>query len=659
MSYEQDMHSEALERFDRAWEFDRENREAARNDLEHLSGAQWEDREVQARAAQDRPSLTINRLAPQVRQVTGDVRQNRPAIKVRPADEGGSSEVADIMSGLIRAIEAKARTKKPYITAAIQAASCGIGHFRILTDYVHPRSFDQEIKLEPIHNPFAVVWDPLSRDATRADAGYCFVTERISREEFAETYPDAAIVDFEEGQEQSEQTEWFDDNAVRIAEYWVKKPVTLTLARMGDGEIVELDELDEGDRASAEANAVDVREMHTHKVCMYKMSGSEVLEGPYDWPTADIPIVAVTGEEASWDDVVKRVSVVRHAKDAQRMYNYWNSSMVEVLALQPKQPFIGTHRQFAANLKDWANVGRSNTPFIAYTPDPSAPPPQRNAPAMASPGMLQAMSVSVDDIKATTGIYDAALGNSSNETSGRAILARQQESDVSTFFIADNLDAAVQQAGKIIVELIPHIYDTPRTLLIRQEDDSEEMVKINQVNPEEGEDAINDLRAGLYDVDVSTGPSFATKRMEAAQSLLEFAQIAPEARPVMMDLIAKNMDWPGADEIASRLRKVLPPGIAESDEGEMTPEAQMRQQMAAQQAQLQQQMAALEMQETAAKIEKTQSEAAQNRVETASDALELAVQSGQLQQVVSAMVQQQLAALVAQNTTAPAPGLGV
>ena len=372
-----------------------------------------------------------------------------------------------------------------------------------------------------------------------------------------------------------------------------------------------------------------------------------------------LPMVAVTGEETSWDDVVKRVSVVRHAKDAQRMYNYWNSSMVEVLALQPKQPFIGTHRQFAANLKDWANVGRSNSPCIAYTPDPSAPPPQRNAPAMASPGMLQAMSVSVDDIKATTGIYDAALGNSSNETSGRAILARQQESDVSTFFIADNLDAAVQQAGKIIVELIPHIYDTPRTLLVRQEDGSEEMVKVNQVNPEEGENAINDLRAGLYDVDVSTGPSFATKRMEAAQSLLEFAQIAPEARPVMMDLIAKNMDWPGADEIASRLRKVLPPGIAESDEGEMTPEAQMRQQMAAQQAQLQQQMAALEMQETAAKIEKTQSEAAQNRVETASDALELAVQSGQLQQVVSAMVQQQLAALVAQNTTAPAPGLGV
>lgn len=661
-----DIHKRALQRFDAAWEADRDNREAGRDDIKNLKGDQWSEEERRLREEDGRPCLTINRLPQQIRQVTGDLRLNRPAIKVSPVGGGGDVETAKLYAGLIRNIEARSKLTRPYVTAGIQAAQCGIGNFRVFTDYAHSETFEQDIFLEPIYNPFAVIWDPMSRNATRSDARFCFVVEELDLEEFQAAYPKAKVASFEEGDTDTLAKDWYGENVVRVAEYWYKKPVKKTLALMPDGVIVSLDDLDDFEREEADLFAVETREIETHEVYSCKLSGLEVIEEPSKWLTPDIPIIAVTGEEIIDDEGAYRSSVIRHAKDPQRMYNYWNSAQAEFVALQPKQPYIATADQVAPFARDWKEANRSNKPVLLYKPDGAAPPPQRQQPAMASPGMIQAMMQAADDIKATTGIYDAALGNRSNETSGVAIRQRQAEADVSTFFIADNLALAVQQCGRILVDLIPRIYDTERQLRIQHEDGSEESVTVNQVNnAEDGPELLKNLSVGKYDVDVDTGPSFSTQRQQSAESLIEFARVAPEARPLVLDLIAKNMDWPGAEEIADRLRKALPPGMAESDEDEMTPEAAQRAQQANAQAEMQAQKAMLELQKLQAEVAKAQADAQdtsadtqKTRAEIAQMVFDLAAQSGQLEQVVRQQVAMEISALMSRQPTAPTPGFG-
>lgn len=667
-SHEAQVHKEALKLYDDAWEYDRDNRTAGLDDLGHLNGTeQWPADERKRREDEGRPCLTVNRLPQQVRQVTGDLRRNRPSVRVRPVDGQNDPEVAKIYSGLIRNIEARSKKSKPYVTAGIQAAQCGIGHFRVLTDYAHAETFEQDIFLEPIHNPFAVVWDPQSRLSTRADANFCFVTERMEREAFKRAYPKAQLIDFEEGDSREDVTQWFDENTVRIAEYWCKKPVKRQLARLADGQIINLDDLGDEARAALESSegiVQEVREITTHEVVMYKISGAEILEGPTYWPTPDIPIIAVAGEEIVREDKVTRLSVIRHAKDPQRMYNYWTTNNAEFVALQPKQPYIADFDSIAPFLPDWMSANAKNVPVLTYKSANGAPPPQRQAPAQVSTALVHAMGQAADDIKATTGVYDAALGMRSNETSGVAIEARQHESDISTFFVSDNVTAAVEQCGRILVDLIPRIYDTQRQLRIVNPDETEEFVEVNRPVMVEGGYALeNDLSVGRFDVDVSTGPSYSTARQEAADSLIKFGQAYPMAAPLIMDLVAKNMDWPGADEIAERLRKTLPPQLAEGDDD--SPEAMAQAQAAQQQAMLEQQRQGLALAKEAAEVQETQADAAKAsadaekaRAEAAETLMRVMVESGQLEQLVSAAVAQQVAMIVQQPSAPPVPGLG-
>ncbi|MBL4753624.1 MAG: hypothetical protein JKY52_08550 [Flavobacteriales bacterium] len=660
------------ERAETAWESDRENREAARDDLKNLAGDQWPELERQKRDQEKRPYLTFNKLSASVRQVTGDLRSNRPSIKVKPVDGGADKDIADTYSGIIRNIEMRSKPGKPYITAGIQAASCGIGNFRIETDYVHSNTFDQDAIIRPIHNPFAVVWDPLARLSTRADARFCFVNERMGREEFKSRWPKAQIVDWDKFENEDTVDQWFDEKTVRVAEYWEKTPVTKTIARLANGEMVTLEDLSEEEREEVEPFIKEQRERESHKVQMWTVSGLEILDGPEEWATPDIPIIAVAGEEIVSDDKVTRVGVIRHAKDAQRMYNYWNTANTEFVALAPKQPYIATVDQIAGFADDWKNANSDNKALLVYNADPRAPgAPQRQTPPMPSSGMISAMQFASDDIKATTGIHDASLGARSNETSGIAIRERKVESDISNNFISDNLSSAVQHAGRILVDLIPIIYDTQRTIRILHEDGSEEFTDINTPNMDmDGPELINDLSVGKYDVDVQTGPSFGTKRQESAETLMQFGAAFPQASPFIADLVAMNMDWPGAEEIAERLRKMLPEGLVEGDDEDSSPEElqakQAQAEAAQQQQQLQQAGIALQMAEMQAKVEKLQSEAQENsadtankQADTAQKVLDMAMQTGQFEQMVRSHIAQQLVDVLNQQSIAPAPGNGV
>ena len=583
---------EARKRFDIAWTADRENRTQALEDLAFLVGDQWPEDLRLEREGEQRPCPVENRLPQFVDQIMGDIRQQKPAAKVRPVDDVSDPKTADVMTSLLRDIEGQSQNSQPYVRAAESAVQCGIGHFRILTKYSRIGGFDQEIVQEPILNPFAVVWDPLSRSVTRSDARYCFVIEEMDRDEFKIAYPDANVADFETGDASTNHqylTNWYTADTVKVAEYWFKTPVKRRFARLAApldrpvpspegsnappavmatkrhpmGAIIELDPGEEPPEGA------EVRTVEDFKVSMVKMSGLAVLEGPTDWLTPHIPIVPVLGKEIVVDRKVVRHGAIRFAKDPQWRFNVWLATLTELIGLQPKAPYLATPAQIKGHERRWKEANVKNLPVLLYNPDPKAPgAPQRAQPVQGSEILVRLMMMAEDAMKATTGQYAASLGQPSNETSGRAIDARRSQANTIAYIYTDNLVTSIRYATEITLALIPKIYDSERVVRLLNEDGSEAFEKINvayqEVNPETGQPEEKrkfDLTVGRYDVLISTGPAYATKRQEAAAMMMEFLRTSPEAAKYVMDLIARNMDWPGAEEFADRFAKMLPPEL--------------------------------------------------------------------------------------------------
>lgn len=623
-------HRIVMDRFNKAWEADRFNREDALSDLKFVAGDQWPEGVRMQREAQGRPVITINRMPQFIRQVTGDMRQSRPSIKVSPVDDEGDPEIARMYNGIVRQIERQSKADMVYTMAFQATVGCGIGHFRIATEYAKDSVTEQDIVIKQIQNPLGVFWDPNAKEVDRSDANWCFVVEGITEEAFKARFPKAVLspINYNEGQDSF--LFWQNNDQLRIAEYWYKRPKKRILALMDDGKTVDLTEFKEELRqflpiARKENGEPIQREVEGFEVEMCIVSGSEVLEGPYKFPVAHIPIIPVVGEETVIGTQVVRSGLIRHAKDPQRLYNYWRSSAAEMIALAPKAPFLLTPEQIKNHRAMWDRANVSPLPYLLYNPDPAAPgaAPQRVAAPQPPSAMWQEAQIAADDMKGTTGIYDAGLGAKSNETSGRAILARQREGDTSTYHFFDNLAYAIRRAGEIVCALIPKIYDTERVVRLLNEDGSEAWVRINQSTiAEDGQPiVINDLSVGKYDVTVSTGPSYTTQRVEAANAMVEFARAYPNAAPAMLDKIAKMMDWPEHEEIAARLKAMLPPplqqlfDVIDETGGD---KAKMAEAMQAMQSQQQPNpMAELDAREKAAKIENTMAKTEGERAKTA------------------------------------------
>lgn len=558
---------QAKDRFKLAGEAEEENRRLAKEDLEFRSGKQWPDDVVVDRQRDGRPCLVINRLPQFVQRVANDQRQNRPGIKVHPVNDGADEETAKLIQGLIRHIEYQSSADNAYDTAAESAATNGWGYFRILTDYASPKSFDQEILVKRIRDPFSVYFDPFAQEPDGSDANWAFVVDEMSRDEFKAKYPEAELTKSDWKDLTKSDPDWFVNDGARIAEYFYREYEEREIALLGDGQVVMADAVPAGSVVQS------TRKARVPVVKWCKLNGVEILE-KNEWPGSYIPIIPVYGSELIVGGKRILEGLIRNAKDSQRMYNYWASAQTEMIALAPKAPFVGAEGQFEGHEAKWESANRRNLAFLEYKPvslkGQPAPPPQR---AMVEPpvqAISQARMMAADDLKATTGIYDAALGNQSAETSGIAIQSRTQQSETSNFHFMDNLARSMKHAGRIIVELIPFIYDTKRTVQIVGEDGIRTKKIINEGR--EGQTAnedgrIYDLTVGLYDVTIDVGPSYATKRQEAAASMAELARSIPQIGQAAPDLMVRAYDWPGAQDIADRLKKTLPPQLQDDGKG--------------------------------------------------------------------------------------------
>ena len=589
--------AEARKRFKRCVDATSTNRAYQLDDIRFAAGSpdngwQWPEAVLNSRMKDPngaRPTLTINKLPQHIRLVTNAQRMNKPMGKVLPVDDNGDPEVAEILNGIIRHIEVASHADVAYDTACENQVTIGEGYWRILTDFVDERSFEQDIRIAAIKNSFSVYLDPdnLKRDATGRLSEYGFVTERLATEEYEREFPKAkSKADWDDLQLGDDTFAWFDDDGVMIAEYFYVEYEDVRLVQWSDGSVTVGDEMPQ----VAGLMPVGERPTQIRRVKWCKINGIEVLE-ERDWAGKYIPIVRVIGNEWDVQGEMVTAGIVRNAKDPMRMINYWTSQEAEMLALMPKAPFIGAVGQFKTMNDQWRDANITAFSRLEYDPidvnGTLLPPPQRAAPPMPPVGIIEAKRGSADDLQSVMGQYNPSLGAEAKEKSGRAIQARQQQADIGTYHYIDNLSRSIGFSTEMILDMIPKIYDTERVARIIGEDGEPDHctmcvgqgVAVQEMPDESGEiKKIYDPSVGKYDVVVSVGPSYATKRVESAEFLTQTAQAAkdPITAQVITYLALKSQDWPGANEAADMIKKLLPPQIVESEEDERDPEAMMQ-----------------------------------------------------------------------------------
>jgi hypothetical protein len=615
---------------------------------------------VQGQTINARPCLTINKLPQHVRLVTNEQRQNRPTARVIPADDNADPEVAEIFDGIVRHIEYMSDADVAYDTACDNQVTYGEGYIRILTEYTKEDSFEQDIRIARVRSSFSVYMDPMIQDPCGQDANWCFITEDIPKAEYERMYPDATPVTGMMSQGVGDQTlsMWVSQETVRIAEYFYVDTKRAKLNLYPDN-ITAFDGTPEDRRLkSAYGKPLRSRESDRRKIMWIKTNGYEVLE-EREWAGKYIPVIRVIGNEFEVDGQIYISGLVRNAKDAQRMYNYWVSQEAEMLALAPKAPFIGYGGQFEGYETNWKTANTNNWPYLEVNPDVTdgagnpLPLPERAQPPMAQTGLIQAKVGAGEDIKSTTGQYDSSIGATSNERTGRAILARERQGDTSTYHYVDNLARAVKYVARQLVDMIPKIYDTQRVARIINVEGEVGMARINPAQPEAVRSIVNEEgieiakiynpNVGTYDVHVSSGPSYMTRKQEAMDTMGQILQTNPALWGVAGDLFVKNMDWPGAETMAKRFEKMLDPKVlADTDE---SPEAQvMRQQMeqmaqAMEQtnAQIQQLMQSYEMQKLAIDEQNSQIKAYEAETKRLS-AMQAGLSPEQIQDIVQGTI---------------------
>lgn len=576
----------ARERYTLVEETEREIRIKALEDLQALSGDQWPAAILAARKLENRPSLVINKLPQFARQIKNDQKQNMPSVKVHPTNNKGNVETAKVLQGIIRHIEYISNSNAVYGNAFDSAVDSGRGYFRITKKYADPSSFNQELRLEKIDNPFTVYMDPFSSELDGSDMEYCQIIEKISPEAFKKAWPKAEMSKMENWTSVGEGDVWITKDYVRVADYYWKEYTPEKLFLLSNGESVFESDIEEYITSIIQSGqpvpeVLDERDSQKCTVKWVQHNGHEILDST-TWDGECIPVIPVYGVRYNINGNVIIEGAIRHAIDSQRMYNYMASTEAEAIALAPKAPYVIAEGQMEGYETQWAQANRVTQSYLPYKPTSIAgvavPPPQRQAFEAATQAITQARALASEDIKATTGIYDASLGAKSNETSGVAIRGRQQQAQTSNFHFADNLGMSIRRAGQILIDSIPRVYDMPQAIRIVSDENEQEVIEINKLFNHKGKEVNYDLSIGEYDVTVDTGPSYQTKRQEAAQFMLDFAKMNPSQSAMISDLILKNMDVPGAADMAERLKKLLPPNLID-DKGSQEIPPQVKAQM--------------------------------------------------------------------------------
>jgi hypothetical protein len=575
--------AEAQELYEKDQSADSHNIAAMKDDLQFYLGGkdQWDGIDVKNRTDANMPSLTTNMLPQFVHQVVNDIRSDVPSVKVMPDGDAADIETAKIIQGCFKNIEYVSNAAIAYDTGAENQVKCGRGWLRIDHDYVDTYTFDeapiQDMRIRRVVNPLSVSIDSSSTEADGSDAKHGHVLDEYKPEEFKKLWPGKQAISFI-GQEGVES------DVVVVAEFFKIVTEDIEIVQLQDGTILKAAKAQQLGETPVRSKTVKGK-----RVKRYRLSGADVLEETY-FPGEYVPLIPVYGEEHWVDGKRYLISLIRHAKDPQRMINYYASFESDLLRKMPQAPFIAAEGQLEGHEDDWKNPGIKNV--LQYrTKDvdgKDVPAPTRLQPPPVPQGIMQARLSQIQNLRDSMGIQQAGLGQRSNETSGVAIQKKQHQGDVANMHFGDNLNRSICHLGRIYISMLPEVIDTPRLMSMMNEEDDIQQIGVNG-HLTEGQTKVFDLTVGKYNVSVVAGPSFTTRRQETQDLFMKVMQTTPELIKVAGDIFFKYSDMPGADVLAARLKKTIPPQLTagENNGSEKIP-PQAQQQIAQMQQQIQQ-----------------------------------------------------------------------
>jgi hypothetical protein len=547
------------------------------------NGFQWPNDVRKAREVDKRPALTINKTRQHCLMIINDAKQNKPTIKIKATGGGATYQAAQVLESIVRSIEYHSNASSAYDSATESQVKMGIGYWRVVTDYVADDSFDQEIFIRRVRDPFSVYIDPDINEVDGSDASYAFIFQDMPVDEFNRSYPNLKGKVGRSNTGLDEGNDWVDDKHVRRAEYFRRLEREEELISFVDPSSNERKVVKASDLSPEIVDMVKndpmtrTRMASTYDVEWFLIVGSMVLETKI-WPGKYIPIVRVIGEETIIDKELDRKGHVRALKDPQRVYNYWSSSAVENVALQSKTPYIASAESIEGFENQYGNANQINysvLPYNAYD-DQGRPlqPPKRQEPVSMPQAYITGLQISSSEMMAVSGQYEPTLGEQGDEKTGIAIQERQRTGNKATFHYIDNLAVAIRFTGKILIDLIPKIYDTPRMIRILGEDGTESQIQIDPTQQQalaesrkpsqremDKQVAITQIlnpNVGRYEVQSDVGPNYATKRQEAFNSFTQIISTRPELVQIIGDILMKAGDFPMADEAAERLKRMVP-----------------------------------------------------------------------------------------------------
>jgi hypothetical protein len=589
---DQNIFDEAKTRFKACESWEAEARENFIFDMRFANGDsqnrfQWPDQIANDRSGRGAPCLTINKTFQHCQMLINDQRQNQSQIEVRPTGNGASFEAAKVFEGICRHIEINSNAQAAYTNATSSQILAGVGYWRVTTDYAHDDSFDQEIYITRVADPLSIYIDPNIQTSDGSDAKYAFCFKDMTREEFDASYPseEDEVGNTAPLGEGNSSTFYSHDSKdkVRVVEYYRRKNNKDKLHHLDNGMTVRESDVKGADLLDQlKVNSVNVRDIETPEIEWFLIAGSKVIDKK-KWLGKYIPIVRLPGLETVIDGRMDRRGQTRQLIDPQRIYNYWSSSAVEFVALQSKTPYLTPVEAISGFETNWANANTVNAAYLPYNGLTEAgqpiPAPARAPPPMMSQAYMSGMQVAQQEMMMATSQYEANMGQKSNEVSGTAVDARQRQGETASYHFIDRFSQAIRLTGRILVDLIPKMYDSERILTILGADGSQSAVHVHpghqdgqgnplshtQVQDPDAEDydpsaisAIFNPTVGNYAVEADVGPAYSTRRQETFQAISKILQSDMALMPVIGDLMFQAADFPMASQIAERLHRMVP-----------------------------------------------------------------------------------------------------
>ena len=617
-----------------------ENVTRGKDDMNFVIRDQWTAIERSEFTRLFKPAMTFNKLYDATKKIAGEQRKNKPDLLVRSLTGKATQEQIDLRADLVRSISYQSQNDLVYQSAFRSALMMGYGAFRIDIDYESPRSFNQIVKFHLIQDATRTTFDPTAVKPHKGDGNFCSLNYVMSKEEFSATYPyvinpvpyvdPRTLLDFQ----------WETRDTMVICDYYVKEWYSFMLYQLSNGDFVtetewkEMEkkfklqrELAQGSQIVGEIIERDIptiknkRQSQDYQIMHYRLIKDKIIDFT-KWPSRQLPIIFVDGDSNYIDGKQCTKSFIHEARDAQKFINYVGSEVAAEIKNRRREQWIGTPDNIIGNEQMWRNPELQMGILIAK-PDPKTGAlPQKVSPWDMSQEMLMQYQRGNQDIQEIIG-FSQNQNVQGRDISGTARRERKMEGSMSSYVFQDNLNQAIEQAGRVVLDLLPVIYgDNERHVIISKADGKTQSKILNQKMTDGS--VQNALTAGEYDIEIDTGPSFAVQKEVALEFLSQTIQAFPQSFPLVADLWAKNLDVQFGPQIAERFKTMVPPEILAKESGEPPPppkpnpqEQLMQMEMQTRQADMQNKQADIKV-----KAEKLRLEAEKNELEKAKLLLE-------------------------------------